>query len=100
MKSLAILGSTGSIGSSTVDVIASLKGQFRVVALAAGRNATLLAAQAQALKPELVAKDLKSSKPIGCSACPPIAYVSSCTRRASSIHSSSSPMARSRRNSA
>ena len=55
MKSLAILGSTGSIGSSTVDVIASLKGQFRVVALAAGRNATLLAAQAQALKPELVA---------------------------------------------
>jgi 1-deoxy-D-xylulose-5-phosphate reductoisomerase len=55
MKTLSILGSTGSIGTSTVDVIASLPGSFRVAALAAGRNLELLAAQASALKPALVA---------------------------------------------
>jgi len=55
MKRLSILGSTGSIGTSTVDVIAAHPGAFRVVALAAGRNLERLAAQAAALKPELVA---------------------------------------------
>src|SRR5512134_1428449 len=55
MKRLAILGSTGSIGTSTIDVIASRPGAFRVVALAAGRNVERLAAQAHAVAPELVA---------------------------------------------
>ncbi len=54
MKSLTILGSTGSIGTQTIDVIASLPGDFRVVALAAGRNLDRLVAQAHALRPELV----------------------------------------------
>jgi 1-deoxy-D-xylulose-5-phosphate reductoisomerase len=36
MKNIAILGSTGSIGRSTLDVIAQNKERFRVVALAAG----------------------------------------------------------------
>jgi 1-deoxy-D-xylulose-5-phosphate reductoisomerase len=54
MKSLTILGSTGSIGTQTIDVIASSPGEFRVVALAAGRNARLLVEQARALRPELV----------------------------------------------
>jgi 1-deoxy-D-xylulose-5-phosphate reductoisomerase len=55
MKRLTILGSTGSIGTATIDVIASRQGEFRVVALAAGRNVARLVAQALALKPDLVA---------------------------------------------
>jgi len=55
MKRLTILGSTGSIGTSTIDVIASRPGEFRVVALAGGRNLDRLAEQARALTPELVA---------------------------------------------
>ena len=47
MKRLTILGSTGSIGTQTIDVIASRPGEFKVVALAAGRNVTRLADQAQ-----------------------------------------------------
>jgi 1-deoxy-D-xylulose-5-phosphate reductoisomerase len=39
---VAILGSTGSIGRQTLDVIRSLPGRFNVVALAAGNNVTLL----------------------------------------------------------
>ena len=54
MKRLTILGSTGSIGTQAIDVIASRPGAFRVVALAAGRNLARLAAQAHALRPELV----------------------------------------------
>ena len=46
MKNVVILGSTGSIGRQTLDVIERMPGRFRVVGLAAGRNATLLAEQA------------------------------------------------------
>ena len=45
-KRLAILGSTGSIGRSTLEVVASRPEAFRVVALAAGANLDLLPAQA------------------------------------------------------
>jgi 1-deoxy-D-xylulose-5-phosphate reductoisomerase len=45
MKRLAILGSTGSIGASTLDVVARHPGRFEVVALAAARNVERLAAQ-------------------------------------------------------
>jgi 1-deoxy-D-xylulose-5-phosphate reductoisomerase len=55
MKRLSLLGSTGSIGTQAIDVIASRPGEFRVVALAAGKNVPHLVAQAQALRPELVA---------------------------------------------
>jgi len=63
MKRLSILGSTGSIGTSTIDVLAAHPGAFRVVALAAGRNLERLAAQAAVLKPELVAveRDLEAA---------------------------------------
>jgi len=54
MKRVSLLGSTGSIGVSTIDVIGSMPGAFRVVALAAGRNVERLVAQAAALQPELV----------------------------------------------
>jgi 1-deoxy-D-xylulose-5-phosphate reductoisomerase len=50
-KRIAILGSTGSIGRSAVNVAAHLKGEVRITALAAGRNARALWRQALALKP-------------------------------------------------
>jgi 1-deoxy-D-xylulose-5-phosphate reductoisomerase len=46
MTGVAILGSTGSIGTQALDVIRGHRADYRVVALAAGRNADLLAAQA------------------------------------------------------
>jgi 1-deoxy-D-xylulose-5-phosphate reductoisomerase len=52
---VAVLGSTGSIGRQTIDVLASLPGRFRVVALAAGRNTALVAEQAARLRPAAVA---------------------------------------------
>ena len=55
MKRLAILGSTGSIGTATLDVAARFSEKFSVVALAAGRNVELLAEQVRAWRPLLVA---------------------------------------------
>ena len=52
---VALIGSTGSIGCQTVDVLAALPDAFRVVALAAGANATLLAEQADRLRPTAIA---------------------------------------------
>ena len=54
MKKVTILGSTGSIGVSALDVVAKNPRKFRVAALAAGRNVTLLARQARAFHPEAV----------------------------------------------
>jgi 1-deoxy-D-xylulose-5-phosphate reductoisomerase len=51
MKRLAILGSTGSVGTSTLDVVARHPGRFEVVALAAGRNDALLLEQCVAHRP-------------------------------------------------
>ncbi len=55
MKSLAILGSTGSIGVSTLEIVAAHPERFRVVALTAGRNLDLLEQQVRAFRPEYVA---------------------------------------------
>jgi 1-deoxy-D-xylulose-5-phosphate reductoisomerase len=43
VKRLAVLGSTGSIGTSTLDVAARFPERFAVVALAGGHNLELLA---------------------------------------------------------
>lgn len=51
---VAILGSTGSIGRQTMDVIRSLPGRFKVVALAAGGNVTLLEEQVREFRPRMV----------------------------------------------
>src|SRR2546428_3722231 len=51
---LAVLGSTGSIGRQTLDVVRSLPGRFNVLALAAGSNVTLLEEQAREFRPRLV----------------------------------------------
>jgi 1-deoxy-D-xylulose-5-phosphate reductoisomerase len=54
MKKLTILGSTGSIGVSTLEVVAAHPDKFRVVALTAGNNLELLKTQIEACNPELV----------------------------------------------
>lgn len=54
VKNLAILGSTGSIGHSTLAVVTEHPREFRVVGLAAGRNVEALAAQIRQFQPELV----------------------------------------------
>ena len=54
MKHLAILGSTGSIGQSTLAVVAEHPEEFAVVGLAAGKNADLLAEQIKRFRPALV----------------------------------------------
>ena len=51
---LAVLGSTGSIGRQTLEVVRSLPDCFRVVALATGGNVTLLEEQAREFRPRLV----------------------------------------------
>ena len=55
MKRLSILGSTGSIGVSTLDVVASHPEEFVVTALAAGRNIGLLKNQIDRFRPRLAA---------------------------------------------
>ena len=55
MKRVAILGSTGSIGRSALAVVDAHPGRLKVVSLAAGENAALLAEQVQRYRPEVVA---------------------------------------------
>jgi 1-deoxy-D-xylulose-5-phosphate reductoisomerase len=54
MKRISILGSTGSIGRSTLSVVESYPERFQVVALAAGRNLDAAFEQAQRWKPQLL----------------------------------------------
>jgi 1-deoxy-D-xylulose-5-phosphate reductoisomerase len=54
MKSIAILGSTGSVGATTLDIVNRFPERFRVVAMAAGHNIELLAEQVHRFDPELV----------------------------------------------
>ena len=54
---VAVLGSTGSVGRQTLEVIDHHPERFRVVALAAGSNVALLAEQAARYRPDLVAVD-------------------------------------------
>jgi 1-deoxy-D-xylulose-5-phosphate reductoisomerase len=53
-KALGILGSTGSIGVSTLEVVRQFPDIFRVVALAAGSNVSLLRSQIEEFKPAKV----------------------------------------------
>lgn len=54
MKRIVILGSTGSIGRSTLEVVDHLKGKFSVFGLSANRNVELLAEQATKFRPKMV----------------------------------------------
>jgi len=55
MKKIAILGSTGSIGTQTLDIVRNYNEELEVVALAAGSNVTLLEAQVREFHPKVVA---------------------------------------------
>ena len=54
MKRVTILGSTGSVGLNTLDIIRRHPREFRVAGLSAGSNAQLLETQIRAYKPEAV----------------------------------------------
>jgi 1-deoxy-D-xylulose-5-phosphate reductoisomerase len=54
MKAISIVGSTGSVGVTTLDVVSRFPDRFRVVAMAAGRNLELLADQIRRFRPQLV----------------------------------------------
>ncbi|WP_446008140.1 1-deoxy-D-xylulose-5-phosphate reductoisomerase [Candidatus Electrothrix sp.] len=54
MKSLSLLGSTGSIGKNVLNVVRSFPGHFRIVGLSAGRNIEELASQVQEFQPECI----------------------------------------------
>ncbi len=53
IRTVSILGSTGSVGANTVDLIKRSPGRFRVEALTANRNVDLLAEQAKTLNPKI-----------------------------------------------
>ncbi len=55
IKTIAILGSTGSIGVSTLEVVAAFPERYRVVSLTAGSNIALLKQQIRQFRPEVVA---------------------------------------------
>lgn len=55
MKAITLLGSTGSIGTQTLDIVAQAPDQFRIVGMAAGRNVELFAQQIRQFRPQIVA---------------------------------------------
>lgn len=55
MKAITLLGSTGSIGTQTLDIVAEYPEQFSIVGLSAGSNINLLAQQIRAFNPSIVA---------------------------------------------
>lgn len=59
-KKISILGSTGSIGTQTLDVVRSQADSFIVTALAAGNNIELLIEQINEFKPQVVSVALES----------------------------------------
>ncbi|MBF0310777.1 MAG: 1-deoxy-D-xylulose-5-phosphate reductoisomerase [Magnetococcales bacterium] len=61
VKNLALLGSTGSIGQSTLDVVAAHPDRFKVVAMAAGGNSRRAIVQALRFRPELLAMGSEES---------------------------------------
>ena len=72
MRSLAILGATGSIGTQALDVVRAERDSFEVVALGASSSVELLAQQAHEFRPKVVAiadetrrDELESMVPVG-----------------------------------
>lgn len=53
-KRISLLGSTGSIGTQTLDIVRAVPDVFQVTALAAGRNVDLIVEQAREFRPEVV----------------------------------------------
>ncbi|OKH19885.1 1-deoxy-D-xylulose-5-phosphate reductoisomerase [Hydrococcus rivularis NIES-593] len=55
MKKITVLGSTGSIGTQTLDIAAQYPNQFQIVGLAAGSNIEMLSEQIRQFRPAIVA---------------------------------------------
>ena len=55
MKAITLLGSTGSIGTQTLDIVNQYPEQFRIVGLASGNNVEMLAAQIRQFRPDIAA---------------------------------------------
>ncbi|MFN6529815.1 1-deoxy-D-xylulose-5-phosphate reductoisomerase [Nostoc sp. ChiSLP03a] len=55
MKAITLVGSTGSIGTQTLDIVTQYPDRFRIVGLAAGNNVEMLAAQIRQFQPEIAA---------------------------------------------
>ena len=72
-RRVAVLGSTGSIGQQTLDVLALHLDAFRVVALAAGSNGQQLAAQAEQFGVSVTAFQLRlGAEAVGDAAASPV----------------------------
>ena len=54
MKNIILLGSTGSIGTQTLEVVEKLNNQFKILALSCGKNIKLLKEQIEKFSPEIV----------------------------------------------
>jgi 1-deoxy-D-xylulose-5-phosphate reductoisomerase len=63
VKAITLLGSTGSIGTQTLDIVAHNPDKFRIVGLAAGSNVEMLAQQVLEFRPEIVAIDNEAKLP-------------------------------------
>jgi 1-deoxy-D-xylulose-5-phosphate reductoisomerase len=71
-RTIALLGSTGSIGRSTLEVVSSSQGQLKILALAAHRRLAELCLQAQRYLPRfVVATDEQAARRFSWSALPP-----------------------------
>ena len=65
MKVISVLGSTGSIGTNTLKLVAEFPKDFRIAGLCAGKNADCLARQTEETRPEIVSSgDEKTSAEI------------------------------------
>ena len=71
MKNIVVLGSTGSIGTQTLDVVRALPGEFRVVGLSAGRNLALLADQIAEFAPRMAWAEAGRERVAGAALTPP-----------------------------
>lgn len=78
MKNIIVLGSTGSIGTSALDVIARLGPQYRVIGMSANKNTELFIKQVHTFKPRFAAvldaasyEILKTQMPKGTQLLPP-----------------------------
>jgi 1-deoxy-D-xylulose-5-phosphate reductoisomerase len=63
IKRVAVLGSTGSIGRQTLEVISAFPHRFRIIGLAAGKNFNLLTGQINQFKPRFVHFQGKKARP-------------------------------------
>ena len=54
MRRIVVLGSTGSIGRQTLDIVRAFPGEFEVVGLTAGNNTELLLEQAAEFQPRYI----------------------------------------------